>query len=100
MECLCEISRSFSASFRGVSLQNFAEKLSAKNIFFAQGVCRGETRKKELFSWADLNHTYSEKSGTHVIRALMWRPSWILKWPPSIFNLSHILASVRHRDMI
>ena len=47
-----------------------------------------------------MRHTYSEKSGIHVIRAILWRPSWISKWPPSMFNLSDILATSKHTDIV
>ena len=66
-ELLRDISHSFSAKCRGASPRfsaNFRGEnprrnnsllfFSAKKIYFAQGVFRGETPKKELFSWADL----------------------------------------------
>ena len=62
-EFLRKLSRSFSANFRGVSRRNFAEKTLGeisdfyfypRKNYFARGLFRGETRKKELFSWAGL----------------------------------------------
>ena len=62
-EFLHEMSRSFSANFRGVSPRNFAEKTFGeiirfffsppKNLYRTRGVPR-RNAKKELFSGADL----------------------------------------------
>ena len=52
--------RSFSAKCRGVSPRTFAEKTLGEIIHFKFSPrkilfrARGETRKKEFFSWADL----------------------------------------------
>ena len=92
VEKLRESSRCFSASFRGVSphnlaekkvvcanlreiLQSFLRKSSRLRIF----VC-GVNTKKELLSWADL---YMVWPGSHgMVYVMAWRSmAWYMVWP-------------------
>ena len=75
---LREMSRSFSANFSGVSPRNFAEKTLGEkvififlreNIYFAQGVFLGETRKKSFFlGLICMYYIYPTQKETHTVK--------------------------------